>query len=120
MLSIGCIQAQRCHTDRCPAGVATQDGALQKGLLPEVQSLRLARYVQSFRNEILAVTHACGYEHPSQFTADDIELGSGPTQFKTLHELHGYTPARVWQGIPGWGPAPAPAAGAAGSRAVVG
>ena len=24
MLSIGCIQAQKCHTDECPAGVATQ------------------------------------------------------------------------------------------------
>ncbi len=106
MLSIGCIQAQRCHTDRCPAGVATQDRALQKGLLPEVQSLRLARYVQSFRNEILAVTHACGYEHPSQFTADDIELSSGPTKFSTLREIHGYTPSRVWSGIPGWGVTP--------------
>ena len=24
MMSIGCIQAQRCHTDHCPTGVATQ------------------------------------------------------------------------------------------------
>src|SRR4051794_40936070 len=24
MLSIGCIQAQRCHTNQCPTGVATQ------------------------------------------------------------------------------------------------
>ncbi|MHB1844901.1 MAG: FMN-binding glutamate synthase family protein [Deltaproteobacteria bacterium] len=113
MLAIGCIQAQRCHTDRCPSGVATQDPRLQKGLLPELQATRLARYVQSFRNEVLAVTHACGYEHPSQFTADDIEMSSGPAQFKTLRELHGYTPARVWRGIPDWGSA-APLAARAG------
>jgi len=25
MLSIGCIQAQKCHTDTCPVGVATQN-----------------------------------------------------------------------------------------------
>ena len=25
MMSIGCIQSQKCHTDRCPTGVATQD-----------------------------------------------------------------------------------------------
>ncbi len=103
MLAVGCIQAQRCHSDRCPAGVATQDRRLQKGLLPDLQAQRLARFVQSFRNEILAVTHACGYEHPSQFTAEDVELGSGPAQFKTLRDLHGYTPARTWSGIPGWG-----------------
>ena len=25
MMAVGCIQAQRCHTDTCPVGVATQD-----------------------------------------------------------------------------------------------
>jgi glutamate synthase domain-containing protein 2 len=103
MMAIGCIQAQKCHTDRCPAGVTTQDPRLQQGLVPDVQALRLARFVQSFRNEVLAVTHASGYEHPSQFTADDVEVSSGPAQFKTLRELHGYTPMREWAGIPGWG-----------------
>jgi glutamate synthase domain-containing protein 2 len=103
MLAVGCIQAQKCHTDHCPAGVATQDKWLQAGLDPNVQSHRLAKYVQSFRNELLAVTHACGYEHPSQFTADDVELSSGPTLFSTLRTIHGYTPARTWDGIEGWG-----------------
>lgn len=95
MLSIGCIQAQKCHTDHCPAGVATQSRSLQRGLDPDVQSVRFARFCQSFRNELLAVTHACGYEHPSQFTADDIEVSAGPGIFKTLREVHGYTPARA-------------------------
>lgn len=102
MLSIGCIQAQKCHTDHCPAGVATQNSWLQAGLDPDIQSKRLAKYVQSFRNEILAVTHACGYEHPAQFTADDIELSSGPTLFSTLRAIHGYTPSRTWNGVEGW------------------
>lgn len=102
MLAIGCIQAQKCHTDHCPAGVATQNPYLQKGLVPEVQALRFSRFCQSFRNEILAVTHACGYEHPSQFTTDDVELSAGPAEFKTLHKLYGYTPVRSWKGIPGW------------------
>jgi glutamate synthase domain-containing protein 2 len=105
MLSIGCIQAQRCHTDRCPSGIATQMPYLEKGLDPELQATRLARFVQSFRNEILAVTHASGYEHPSQFTTDDVELGSGPSQFSTLRALHGYSPKREWRGIEGWGSA---------------
>ena len=25
MMAVGCIQAQRCHTNTCPVGVATQD-----------------------------------------------------------------------------------------------
>jgi len=90
MLAIGCIQAQKCHTDRCPSGVATQDPRLARGLDPQVQSMRYARFCQSLRNEILAVTHACGYEHPSQFTMRDIEVSTGVNQFTTLEELHGY------------------------------
>ncbi|GAB3840207.1 hypothetical protein GCM10029963_08430 [Micromonospora andamanensis] len=31
MLAIGCIQAQKCHTDTCPTGVATQNAWLTRG-----------------------------------------------------------------------------------------
>ena len=37
MMSIGCIQAQRCHTGRCPTGVATQNRWLMRGLDPDAQ-----------------------------------------------------------------------------------
>ena len=30
MLALGCIQAQECHTDRCPTGVATQDAVARR------------------------------------------------------------------------------------------
>ena len=33
MFAIGCIQAQACHTNHCPTGVATQDPARQKALV---------------------------------------------------------------------------------------
>src|SRR5690606_10725169 len=32
MMSVGCIMAQTCHTNTCPAGVTTTDPKLQKGL----------------------------------------------------------------------------------------
>jgi glutamate synthase domain-containing protein 2 len=102
MLSIGCIQAQKCHTGRCPTGIATQDRGLQRAVEPEVQGRRYAAFCRALRNEILAVTHACGYEHPAQFTADDVEVSAGPGIFKTAREIHGYTPDRRWTGIPGW------------------
>ena len=31
MMATGCIQAQKCHTNRCPVGVATQDPAADAG-----------------------------------------------------------------------------------------
>jgi glutamate synthase domain-containing protein 2 len=95
MMAIGCIQAQQCHTGHCPTGVATHEASLQRGLIPEVQARRFARYVKSFRNELLALTHACGHQHPSEFTSDDVEISTGPAQFKSLRELEGYTPKRA-------------------------
>jgi glutamate synthase domain-containing protein 2 len=68
MMSIGCIQAQVCHTNRCPTGIATQSQWLQRGINVPLKSDRLAQYFNTFRKEFLEITHAAGYEHPSQFT----------------------------------------------------
>lgn len=74
MMSIGCIQAQICHTNRCPAGVATQSKWLQNGINVPLKSERLAHYFKYFKKELIEITHAAGHEHPCQFTMDDIEV----------------------------------------------
>jgi glutamate synthase domain-containing protein 2 len=74
MMSIGCIQAQICHTNRCPSGVATQKKWLQNGIDVPLKSERLAQYFRTFRKEFIEITHAAGYEHPCQFRMSDIEI----------------------------------------------
>jgi glutamate synthase domain-containing protein 2 len=74
MMSIGCIQAQLCHTNRCPSGVTTQNKWLQNGINIPLKSERLAQYFKTFRKELLEITHAAGYEHPCQFKMTDVDL----------------------------------------------
>jgi glutamate synthase domain-containing protein 2 len=74
MLSIGCIQAQVCHTNKCPTGIATQNKWLQRGIDVPLKSERLAQYFKTFRKELIEITHAAGYEHPSQFKMNDIDV----------------------------------------------
>lgn len=74
MMSIGCIQAQICHTNKCPSGVATQSKWLQNGIDVTLKSVRLAQYFKTFRKEFIEITHAAGYEHPCQFKMSDIEV----------------------------------------------
>ncbi|MCK0110045.1 FMN-binding glutamate synthase family protein [Flavobacteriaceae bacterium S0825] len=74
MMSIGCIQAQVCHTNKCPSGIATQSKWLQNGINIPIKSLRLAQYFKTFRKELVEITHAAGYEHPCQFTMKDIDV----------------------------------------------
>ena len=77
MLSIGCIQAQLCHTNNCPTGVATQKKWLQKGLDIPLKANRFYNYVNAINKELLEITHACGYEHPCQLKMKDIEIAMG-------------------------------------------
>jgi glutamate synthase domain-containing protein 2 len=74
MMSIGCIQAKICHTNRCPSGVATQNQWLQRGINVPLKSERMAQYFKTFRKELIEITHAAGYEHPCQFNMADIEM----------------------------------------------
>ena len=74
-MAIGCIQAQKCHTDHCPVGVATQNPRYTFGLDVELKSVRAANYVRSLRRDLLKVSeavgrgapgpdHAVGHRHP--------------------------------------------------------
>ncbi len=77
MMAIGCIQAQRCHTGRCPSGVATQSAWLQHGLDPDLKSVRLANYVSTLRREIAALARTCGHPHPAFLTLDQFAFLDG-------------------------------------------
>ena len=90
MLAIGCIQAQKCHTDTCPTGVATQSRWLAHGLDPALKSVRTGNYIRTLRRDLLKVAEACGVEHPSLIDVDDIELLHGADDAKPLRELYGY------------------------------
>jgi glutamate synthase domain-containing protein 2 len=77
MLSVGCIQAQRCHTGRCPTGVTTHSVWLQRGLDPALKSVRLANYISVLRHEIIALARTCGYPHPAFVTIDQFAFLDG-------------------------------------------
>ncbi|WP_433824433.1 FMN-binding glutamate synthase family protein [Actinoplanes sp. CA-015351] len=95
MLAIGCIQAQKCHTDTCPTGVATQNKWLTRGLDPQLKSVRAANYIQTLRRDLLKVAEACGVEHPGLIDTGSVEILDGRTAATGLDEVYDYRP--------GWG-----------------
>jgi len=98
MLAIGCVQAKRCHTGRCPTGIATQNAWLTRGLDPETKADRLANYVVSLRKEMLALSRACGVDHPSQLSLDRFDILDDQFGARPAPEVFGYEP--------GWGVPP--------------
>ncbi|KQZ75480.1 MULTISPECIES: FMN-binding glutamate synthase family protein [unclassified Nocardioides] len=95
MLALGCIQAQKCHTDHCPTGVATQNPWLAHGLDPELKSVRVANYIKTMRRDLLKIAEACGVPHPGLIGIDDVDIVDGVQQTRSLGEVYGYRP--------GWG-----------------
>ena len=90
MLAIGCLQAQHCHTGRCPTGVATQNPWLVRGLDPTLKGARAANYVITLRKEILRLCRACGVPHPDGFHLDMVEILDGRLGSRPAWDVFGY------------------------------
>lgn len=95
MLSIGCLQTQKCHAGTCPTGVATQNPWLVRSLDPDDKAPRVAGYIQTLRRDLLKVAESTGVPHPGLVDPDDIELLHGTDEAHTLRTAYGYEP--------GWG-----------------
>jgi glutamate synthase (ferredoxin) len=86
MITVGCIQAMRCHTNQCPVGVATTDPRLQKALVVEEKKYRVANYVLALREGLFHVAAACGLESPRQFTREHVVYKDGMGRVHRLDE----------------------------------
>ena len=93
MMSIGCIQAQKCHTGHCPVGVATQDPRYTRGLDVGLKSVRAANYIRSLRRDLLKVSEAIGVVHPGLISPRDVDLLDGTRSAVGLAETYGYDPS---------------------------
>lgn len=97
LLSAGCIQAQKCHIGGsvfkgCPTGIATQNKWAQRGLDPIIKGKRAANYLIQLRKEIMEITNAAGYSHPSEVQMKDIMVNSGDSKgLLSLEEIYGYS-----------------------------
>jgi glutamate synthase (ferredoxin) len=92
MLALGCIQAQKCHTDHCPVGVATQNPRYTRGLDVTLKSVRVANYVKSLRRDLLKVSEAVGVMHPALINVGDVDVMDGHQGSTSLGAVYGYQP----------------------------
>ena len=66
MFAVGCIQAQACHTNRCPTGVTTQDPWRQRALVVEDKSVRVANFHRNTLKALAEIVGAAGFERPNE------------------------------------------------------
>ncbi len=90
MFALGCIQAQRCQTNRCPVGVATQDPKRVRALVVDDKATRVYRFQQNTVtafNEILA---SLGLERPEELHPGLMMRRINPTTVQSYQQLYHY------------------------------
>jgi glutamate synthase domain-containing protein 2 len=107
MFAIGCIQAQACHTDKCPTGVTTQDPKRQRALVVADKAPRVAHFHANTLHALGELLAAAGLKHPNSLRTHHIACRISPSQvsllssiFPDLHAgslLAGDLPSRVYQ-----------------------
>lgn len=70
MFAIGCIQAQKCHTNTCPVGIATQDPRRAKAIDVASKAERVYRYQKATVRSSLELMASLGVRRPSELNPD--------------------------------------------------
>jgi len=87
MMALGCIQAQSCHTGKCPTGVTTQDPVRQQALVVPDKAERVRNFHRSTLHALQELVQAAGLQHPSELSAHHIVRRVSDTEVRVLSNL---------------------------------
>lgn len=105
MISVGCIQAQKCHSNACPVGVATTDEKLMQGLVVDEKRWRVMNYIVTLRAGLTSLASASGLRAPTEFTREQAVYRDALGRLQSAAEI--FPEARAGDPTPGVG-APGP------------
>jgi glutamate synthase domain-containing protein 2 len=88
MFALGCIQALKCNTNKCPVGVATQDPTLTRGLVVEEKAQRIASYHQKTIASVLELVGAAGLDDPADLLPRHIYRRVSPAEVRHLGQIY--------------------------------
>jgi len=87
MLALGCIQALRCNSNHCPAGVATQDPSLSAGLVPSDKRKRVHSFHRELLKSVAEIIGAMGINSPEELRPWHILRRISETEVKSYAEI---------------------------------
>ncbi|WP_109441084.1 FMN-binding glutamate synthase family protein [Acinetobacter haemolyticus] len=88
MFAVGCIQAQSCHTNQCPVGVATQDPDRQKAIHVPSKAERVFSFHKNTLHALSEMIAAAGLRHPSDIKAHHLAQRMNDREIKNYAQIH--------------------------------
>ncbi|WP_037325223.1 FMN-binding glutamate synthase family protein [Salinimicrobium terrae] len=90
MLSLGCVQALKCNTNKCPTGVTTLNPSLNKGLVVEDKKVKVANFHKHTIEGVKELIAAAGYKDLTAINRSLICRRQNDLSFKTLQDIYPY------------------------------
>ena len=90
MFALGCIQAQKCNTNECPTGVATQDPGLVAGLVVADKAVRVRNFQHNTVKAFTELLAASGLREPADLRPWHILRRVSPTEVRHYGEMYEY------------------------------
>ena len=90
MFALGCVQSMKCHTDRCPTGIATQDATRQRGLVVPEKSERVARFQRHTVHSLREIVIAMGLQNPWQIEPHHLNERLNSAKSNPIHRIYGF------------------------------
>jgi glutamate synthase domain-containing protein 2 len=88
MFALGCIQALKCNSNKCPVGVATQDPRLVQGLDVDDKAHRVASFHGRTVASLLELVGAAGLDSPQQLHPELLIRRISQTEVKPISEIY--------------------------------
>jgi glutamate synthase domain-containing protein 2 len=90
MFALGCIQAQLCHTNRCPVGITTQNQSLQGSLDPADKTERVFNFHRNTVHALAELLGAAGLQHPRDLEPRFMCQRLSPNKFEFFDKLYNF------------------------------
>ena len=88
MFALGCIQAQACHTGKCPTGVTTQDPARMRALVVPDKAERVFQFHENTLKALRELLGAAGLTHPRKIGPEHVIRRISSTEVRSLSALY--------------------------------
>lgn len=87
-MAVGCIQAQKCHTNACPVGVATQDPLRYHALNVNNKAERVHQFHTNTMEALSELVAAMGLDSPDELGPHYICKRIEPNKVLTYDEAY--------------------------------
>ena len=100
MFSLGCLQAQTCHTGHCPVGVTTQDPRRMRALVVPDKAQRVYNFHENTMKALQELLASAGLMHPSELGPEHIIRRISSKEIRSIASLHHWVrPGDLLKGV---------------------